>query len=205
MRKCTFFLIGLGFVFSICGAASSAEDAVEVRAPEPLKIGVINITKVFDEYQKKLDGRVELEKKRSEMQATLEKKEKEMRKLEQASDVLEGEEKLKKRAEFEEKKKDYRAYLKVNQPELQKKQCELWITVYNEIIDQIKRSAEDDGYDIILNMKDGPVSGERLEDIQLRVDIKKVLFHSSKVDLTDEIISVLNEKYKRVKESKEKR
>lgn len=204
MRRCVFFLVGLGLVFLTSGRVLWADDP-ERPQTQTLKIGVVNMAKVFSEYGKSRDGRVELEKQRSDMQAELDKKESELKKLEQELEVLNGEEKLKKNAEFQEKKKGYAAYFKVNNKELQRKQCDLWKSVYNEIIGEVKRSAEKEGYDLILKTDDGPISGNSLEQIQLRVDIKKVLFHSPKVDLTDRVINILNEKYKRLKESKEKR
>lgn len=209
MRRCAFFLIGLVFLTS--GAILWAEDPetkvetkVETKPRGTLKIGVINMTKVFSEYQKRADGRVELEKQRSEMQAEIKKKEKKLQKLEQELEILSGEERLKKQAEYKEKAASYKAYFKVNSGELHRRQCDLWKSIYNEIITEVKRSAEQEGYDIVLKIDDGPVSGSSLENIQLNVDIKKILFHSPKVDMTDGIINVLNEKYKRVKESKEK-
>lgn len=207
IRKAVFPFLGIGLAVCMAGGICMAEDPemIEtVETPKPLKIGVINLGKIFDDYKKKMDQQVKLEKQRSEMQSELDKKEKELKKLEQELEVLSGDEKLKKKGEFDEKRKGYTAYYTVNNKELQRKQAELWKSIYNEIIDEIKLAGGKEGYDIVLKVDDGPVSGNSLEEIQLRVDIKKVLFHSPKVDFTDGIINILNEKYKRVKESKEK-
>lgn len=204
MRRGVFFTVGLGIVFLMLGVASWAEDTEKVETPEPLKIGVVNLAKVFSEYQKRGDGRVKLMKEKKEKELELKKQEAKLKKLEQELEVLEGEEKLRKQAEHKEKRKSYQAYYEVNNTELLTRQCNLWKAIYNEIIDEVKRTAEREDYDIILKVDSDPVSGNSLEEIQLRVDIKKFLFHSPKVDLTDRIINVLNEKYKRAKASKEK-
>lgn len=202
MRKILSLSLVPGVMFLLAGPAATV-----VRAdgePSSLKIGTVDVTKVFAEYEKSRDGRVTLEKHRSEMQDGLDKREKALKKIEQELEVLEAEEKLKKKAEFDEKRKEYTAYYTVNNKELQRKQSELWKDAYNEIGREIRGFGEKNDYDLILKADNDPISGKGLDDIQLRVDIKKVLYHSPRIDLTDEIINILNEKYKRTKESKEK-
>ncbi len=197
MRAIIAVLAGLGIMLSpLCAHLPAAE-------VKTLKVGVVNLKRIFNDYKKKKDREVELQKERNELQSELDKKEKELKKLEKEMEILEGEEKLKKKEEFDEKRKDYTAFYSYNNKELQKKQVELWNTMFNEIVEEVEDFGEKGEYDLILKTDPDPIRGESLEEIQLRVDIKKVLFHSPKVDLTEPIIKALNDRYKKIKESKE--
>jgi Skp family chaperone for outer membrane proteins len=199
MRAITTVLVGLGLALSpLSGMLQAGEGS------KPLKIGIVNIKKVFDDYKKKMDREVALQKERNELQAELDKKEKELKKLEKEMEILEGDQKLKKKEEFDEKMKDYTAFFSYNNKKLQAKQVELWNTIHNEIVDEIDRFGKKHGYDLILKSDPDPIRGKSLEEIQLRADIKKVLYHSGKVDLTEPILKILNDQYKKLKESKEK-
>ncbi|MFC1671612.1 OmpH family outer membrane protein [Planctomycetota bacterium] len=198
MRMFMKVLVVLGLILSPLCRMLPAEDAKNT------KIGVVDLRKIFDNYKKKMDQEVELEKEKNELQSELDKKEKELKSLEKEMEILEGEEKLKKKSEFDDKRKEYTAFYSYNNKKLQKKQVDLWNDTYNEIIEEVKRFGEKGEYDLILKANNEPIRGKTLEEIQLRVDIKDVLLHSPKVDLTDAIIKTLNDRHKRLKESREK-
>lgn len=183
--------------------AEAEAEPEKISSGGSLKIAVIDLARAFNDYNKKKDQDVTLEKLRSQIQKQINERETSLQKLEQELEVLNGDEKLKKKAEFDDKKAEFTAFYRVNQKDLQDKQSELWKTIYSEIIDEVKRLSARDGYDVIFKVDENEVKGSNLEQILLRVDMMKILYHSPKVDLTDEILNLLNEKYKKVKDSKE--
>ena len=73
MRAIIVVLAGLGIILSpLCAHLPAAE----VKA---LKVGVVNLKRVFNDYKKKKDREVELQKERNELQSELDKKEKELK------------------------------------------------------------------------------------------------------------------------------
>ncbi len=170
-----------------------------------LRIGVVDVGKIFEGYRKKIDREVELEKERNELQAEVDRMEKQLKKFQQEMKIYKGEKLEKKKAEYEDKLREYRAFIKVNNSKLQEKQTRLWKEVYNEIFQEVRRYGENNGYDLILQAGGDEVGGRSVEEVQLRVDMKKVIFFAPTVDVTGKILDILNARYKKMKEKNEKK
>jgi len=177
---------------------------VKAQAEEgEMKIGVVDIVKVFDDYAKSDD----LEK---DLTEELEVFNNEMKFLKDGLDKLEAlieqlsadsELRVEKVSEYAMKKQAYQAKSKAEQKRLAIKQSKLLMELYGDIVGAVGEYAKAEEYTLVLKADSGSVRGESPDEVQLRIAIRPVLYYSSMHDLTDDIIKVLNENYEAEKEA----
>lgn len=159
-------LIGL-FVFSMSGPAISESQG---------KIGYIDLSRSFDEYQKTKDFDKRLEKKGDIKQGEREKLVQDIRKMREELELMNKDARDKKDADIEARVKSLQEFDQEAKTDLIKERDNMVKDILEEMNGVIKAYGEKQGYSIIVN--------------------DRVLLYGDKaMDLTDEIIKILNEGY----------
>jgi len=176
------------------------------------KLGTVNIVRVFDELEEKIDMNAELRQFNDKRGARLKELGERARDLTEKAKLLnpETEEAKKTAKSLEEAKSEFRSYRDTTDEHLHKKLFDFTRAIYNKIRDEVQAYAREGGYDLILRTRD-PEIGDvdetlpyrtRYLELNRRIEAQTVFFHRSSFDLTDAIIKRLNEKYLREKAEK---
>ena len=145
------------------------------------KIGYIDLSKSFDEYQKTKDFDKELEKKGDMKQGEREKLVQDVRKMREELELMNKSAREKKEADIEAKIKSLQEFDQEAKTDLTKERDNMVKDILKEMSDVIKEYGQKNGYSIILN--------DRV-----------LLYGDSGMELTNEIIKILNEKYNKLTE-----
>jgi len=143
------------------------------------KIGYIDLSRAFDEYQKTKDFDKELEAKGDMKQQEREKLVQDIRKMRGELELMNKNAREKKEADIESKIKYLQDFDQEAKADLTKDRDNMVKDILKEMSDVIKEYGEKNGYSIIVN--------DRV-----------LLYGDSGMELTNEIIKILNDKYKTV-------
>ena len=167
-RVLLFTLIGI-FILSISGTALAQSEG---------KIGFVDLSRAFDAYQKTKDFDKALEKKGDVKQKQREGLVKEIRKMREELELMNEKAKDKKEKDIDAKIKTLQEFDQDAKSELTKERDDMVRDILKEMNDVIRGYGEKNGYAIILN--------------------DRVLLYGQKtMDLTDDIIKLLNDNYKK--------
>ncbi|RKY70089.1 MAG: hypothetical protein DRQ24_09840 [Candidatus Latescibacterota bacterium] len=147
------------------------------------KYACINLEKVFNEYQKTKDEEEKLTAEGKQKQAEIDTRLKEIDKLKEEMDLLSDKEKEKKKKELDKKMEELRQFDRQARADLMKKRDTIIREILDEIDQGIKEYAKSKGYTIIFNSR-------------------ALLYKQDKLDITDEVINYLNNRYKKEKKKK---
>jgi outer membrane protein len=160
----------IAFIFLFLAAGN-------VFAESQGKIGYIDLSRSFDEYQKTKDFDKELENKGDMKQQEREKVVQEIRKMREELELMNKNAREKKEADIEAKIKSLQDFDQEAKTDLTKERDNMVKDILKEMSDVIKEYGEKNGYSIIVN--------DRV-----------LLYGNPEMDLTNEIIKILNDKYK---------
>jgi len=116
-----------------------------------MKMGYVNMRKVFFEYKKTQTFNKELEGKDAEVKKEIDKKTAEIRKLRDEIDLLSESAKAKKEPELRKKLEDLDAYRKDKIEGFIREKDEMFKEIREDILDVASRYAKKNGYDIIFD------------------------------------------------------
>ncbi len=140
------------------------------------KIGYIDLSMAFDEYQKTKDFDKELENKGDMKQKEREKVVQEIRKMREELELMNKNAREKKEIDVEAKIKSLQDFDQEAKLDLTKERDNMVKDILEEMSDVIKEYGEKNGYSIIINNR-------------------VLLYGDSGMDLTSGIIKILNDKY----------
>ena len=143
------------------------------------KIGYIDLSRSFDEYQKTKDFDKELEKKGDMKQGEREKLVQDIRKMREELELMNKSAREKKETDIEAKIKSLQEFDQEAKTDLTKERDNMVKDILKEMSDVIKEYGQKNGYSIILN--------DRV-----------LLYGDPGMELTNEIIKILNEKYNKL-------
>lgn len=162
----------VGMIFAVSNSVWAGE-----------KYGCINLEKVFNEYQKTKDEEGKLTAEGKQKQTEIDSRLKEIDKLKEEMDLLSNKEKEEKKKELDKKMEELRQFDRQARADLLKKRDTIIREILDEIDQGIQEYAESKGYTIIFNSR-------------------ALLYKQDKLDITDEVINYLNNKYKKEKKKK---
>jgi len=167
-------IIGLLIVLMVMMSFSSTCFA------EDLKIGYVDIFKVFNDYEKTKEYDQKLEVRKSAAEEKLEAKKETIEKLQNKLDLLKDSEKEKEEAKLEKEVNEYR-------------------DLEREIFTDIKKERDDKMKDIIKDINIIIKDYAQKNNFDLIVNANTVLYGSATMDITDQILKVSNKNYKKKK------
>ncbi len=169
---------------------------------EDIKIGIVDISKVFEKYNKRIDLDQKLKEQEKEFQDEINKKRKEMIDLDEETQLLElGSESRSENEELLEKRNvELEGYAKFAERQLLKKYKDFFENTYDEVVKKIEEIGKQENFDLIVKKEDPGVESGQISDLQFKIGITTVLYHSKSVDITSSIIESLNSAYSNKKE-----
>ena len=171
------------------GAASSASRG--------LKVGVVDLNNVFEKYEKRKTSDAQLKEQEKQYQKIINDKKKELVSLNEKIQLLDlGSESRKKDEEtFEKKNIELESYAKFAEKSLMKKYKDYFGSLYTEVCKEVEDIGKREQYDLIIKKEEPELQSGGISELQFKVGIKTVLYHSESVDITNQVIDNLNKKY----------
>ena len=194
--------------------AELRQQLAETRRSGGLKIGFVDIVRVFDELDQKIDMDAELRQREGRRETELRELAKHIRDLTEALKLLrEGSAEYKKNSqELEETKSEFRSRREATEDQLYNKLFDLTLTIYKKIRDEVRDVARESGYDLVLRVRDPDIANfdralrprHKYLELNRRIEYHDVFFHKPASDFSDVVIRRLNEKYQREKDERKK-
>jgi Skp family chaperone for outer membrane proteins len=201
--KCLFVrmpIICLAFALLASFAAINVNRAN--AEPGDIRIGIVDISKVFEKYNKRIDLDKELKGLETEFQDEINKKRKEMIDLDEETQLLDlGSESRSKNEELLERKNvELEGYAKFAERQLLKKYKDFFENTYGEVVKRVEEFGKQENFDLIVKKEAPELESGQISDLQFKIGIRTVLYHSKSIDITSNIIENLNDTYSKTKE-----
>jgi Skp family chaperone for outer membrane proteins len=170
--------------------------ATPAPAATPVKIGLVDMARVFKEYKKFEDMRATL---KAEMEVALaeakkiaanaEKVKEELKLLKQGSAEY-----IKRESDLAQLSSDFEAKRKVANLQYQRKEAEIFQNIYVDAVDVIKLYAEHFDYSMVMRFNSADLDKSNPTSVVNGLN-KLVIYHRPQDDITDAVIDYLNRKY----------
>ena len=168
---------------------------------EDFKIGIVDISSVFEKYQKRIDLDQELKEQEKGFQDEVNKKRKEIIDLDEETQLLDlgSESRSSNENLLERKNVELEGYAKFAERQLLKKYKNFFENIYQEVVKKVEEIGEQEGYDLIIKREESDLKSGAISDLQFKIGIRSVLYHSDSVDITLNVIDTLNASYSKEK------
>lgn len=175
--------------------------------PQPTgspRIGVINLTRMWEGYQKRLYLDSKLTRFRETKTQAMDEKRDEITQLAQRLDLLApGSTQREATAqELEGKQVEARTLAELSTKEVARRYFEYWDIVYNDIRAAVDKIAQQEGYDLVLKAVDVRSRTTSAQELQGKIEGMTVLYSAPHLDLTEKVLTVLNEEFARSAEGR---
>ena len=169
---------------------------------EDFKIGVVDIGGVFEKYQKRIDLDQKLKEREKEFQDEINKKRKELIDLDEETQLLDlgSESRGNNENLLERKTAELEGYAKFAERQLLKKYKSFFENIYQEVVLKVEEIGKQNNFDLIIKKEEPELKSGEISDLQFKIGIRTVLYHSESVNITLDIIDSLNASYSEEKE-----
>ncbi len=193
-RILTFFLCSIACIVTF---NSMPQDVIA----EELKIGVVDINEIFDNYDKRTDLDQQLKNTEAEFKKEIESKKKTMIDLNEETQLLDlGSESRNENMELLERKNvELEGYAKLAEKQLTKKYKDAFEKIYEEITKEVNSFGKERNYSVIIKKEKPNLASSQLSDLQFKIGIRTVLYNSSAIDITSNITERINARYQKEK------
>jgi len=192
---CAVFAWISAVVVLVPAASSGAADAAQDQAAP--RIAAINVAKVFANYKKTQDLDRDLRASREQKQQVADEKRNEVTKLRESIALLEigTEERKKKEEELWKKEVDLEAFRKVTERGLAERHRDTTEKLYGEIVKAIEDYCREQKLDLVVKVDDTPLTSQTVDELLFKINQRKFLYCSPKLDITDAVLNRLNKGY----------
>ncbi len=168
---------------------------------EDFKIGIVDISSVFEKYQKRIDLDQELKEQEKGFQDEVNKKRKEIIDLDEETQLLDlgSESRSSNENLMERKNVELEGYAKFAERQLLKKYKNFFENIYQEVVQKVEEIGKQESFDLIIKKEESDVKSGEISDLQFKIGIRTVLYHSDSVDITLDVIDALNSSYSKEK------
>ena len=184
-------------VFALLASLICTNINIANAEEEDFKIGIVDIGSVFEKYQKRIDLDQELKEQEKEFQDEVNKKRKEIIDLDEETQLLDlGSENRNNNENLMERKNvELEGYAKFAERQLLKKYKDFFENIYQEVVQKVEEIGEHEGFDLIIKKEEAELKSAQISDLQFKIGIRTVLYHSDSVDITLDVIDALNTSY----------
>lgn len=169
--------------------------------PPPLKVGTVDLSKVYDKWTKVKDFTDDLETQKRAQEAELEKMEKDIKEKITIRDTPGINPKLKISAQLDivqlQAKADY--MMKWWNEQVKRLLDEGIAKYFDEIQAEVAAYAKENGFTLVLKIETGPLSTADPSRSDEKIARRDILFADPGYDITEEVMARLEEKYKKEK------
>ena len=155
--------------------ARAADGAAAAQASAAMKVGFVDLARVFDGYARTKSSDAVLERQGKQKETELETRLGELRKLRQTLELLSADAREAKAREIEEKAEELQRFRNNTARELRRERDKVAKEIFSDIEAVLKEYAESHGYALI-------------------IDSRSLLFGQSAHDVTDELLTALNKR-----------
>ena len=175
------------------------------EAARPLRIGVVSLTRLWDGYQRRLFLDSKLIQFRQTKAQTLQEKKDEVDQLRQKIELLApgSTQRQEAEGELQQKQVEGRTLAELSAKEVARRYFEYWDLVYNDIRAAVQQVAQAQGYDLVFKTVESQSRTTSTRELQGKIEGRTVLYAAAELDLTEEVLTVLNENFARSGEAKE--
>lgn len=190
--------VALVVALMLAGAAAWAAHAgADKSAPHRPRMGVLDIGRVFQNYKKRATLQAEflrinesLAVQQQHYQSRVIKLKAEIEQFARGTtDRLSREEALGKA------QKELRSFVTVARKTMNEKSLTMTMEVYRDIMSETARYAEEKGFDLILKHQALSEELRSAPDLRLHIGQRAVLYHASRLDVSEAVLLRLNERY----------
>jgi outer membrane protein len=189
---------------ALAGWQMGTIQAQEKNSPLPTRAAVVDLVKLFNEYQRTKDINDRLTKQQQELQTTRKEK---VDRIDALKAELEN---------FHPDSKDYYdrqkellklsieldSFTKVTAEDIKREFRVLTADIYAEMLKAIEQVAKTDGYDMVFYLDKMDIQGDDFQTLLEKIRERKVLYAASQYDITDSVLSYINQSYKLKQEKK---
>jgi len=177
--------------------SASSMKAKDYGAGRGLRVGVVDLNSVFEKYEKRKILDAQLKEQEKQCQKVLSDKKKELVGLNEKIQLLDLGSDIRKKEEenFERKNMELESYAKFAEKILVKKFKDYFQGIYTEVCSEIENIGKREQYDLIIKTEEPELQGGGISELQYKVNIKMVLYHSDTVDITNQVVEALNKKH----------
>jgi len=179
-----------------------------------LRVGYVNIVRVFDELEQKIDMNTTLRQLEETRDKQLRGLATRIKDLTESTKLLrpDSAEYKKNTQQIEQAKSEFRSRRNATEDHLYNKLFDFTHSIYKKIRAEVQGYAREAGYDLVLRVRDPEIGTfdqalrprTRYVELNRRIEYRSVVFHRSAHDFTDAIIKRLNEKFLREKAEKKR-
>lgn len=171
---------------------------------ESIKVGVVDISRVFEKYEKRRDHDQELKNLEKKFQKEINEKRKEIINLDEETQLLDlgSESRRKNEVLLERKNVELEGYAKFAERRLLKRYKGFFEKIYDEVVKEVEIIGEKEKFDLVIKKEEPELKSGKISDLQFKIGIRTVLYHSKAVDITKKVIDSLNARYLKEKEKK---
>ncbi len=171
--------------------------------PPPIKLGTVDLSKVYDKWTKVKDFTDELEVQKKAQEAELDKMEKDIKEKITIRDTPGINPKLKISAQLDivqlQAKADY--MMKWWNDQVKKLLDEGIAKYFDEIQAEVAAYAKDNGFTLVLKTETGPLATADPSRSDEKIARRMILYSAPEYDITEEVLTRLEAKYKKEKEA----
>lgn len=200
--KLTFFRMPIiCLAFALIASLTYTNINLANAEAEDFKIGIVDISRVFEKYQKRIDLDQKLKEQEKGFQDEINKKRKEIIDLDEETQLLDlGSESRNNNENLMERKNvELEGYAKFAERQLLKKYKNFFENIYEEVVQKVEEIGKQEGYDLIIKKEESDLKSGQISDLQFKIGIRTVLYHSDSVDITLDVIENLNASYSKEK------
>jgi outer membrane protein len=189
-------MAGAAAVLVISALAPAAEEK-----PRALKVGVVDVDRVFRDYKRNDDESKRLEEKYKARFEELAKKEESLREDERRLAVDAGEtpnlDQLKRRQELQYRRAELGVEERRMRAERSAERVKALNSLWSDVLNAAARYGKDKGYDLLIKQQIDPETPKAAEDFARGVASRTVLFQVPNMDCTADLLKALNAEYDR--------
>jgi len=100
---------------------------------------------------------------------------------------------------MERKNVELEGYAKFAERQLLKKYKDFFENIYQEVVHKVEEIGEQEAFDIIIKKEEADLKSAKVSDLQFKIGIRTVLYHSDSVDITLGVVEALNASYSKEK------
>ncbi|HBN74605.1 MAG TPA: outer membrane chaperone Skp [Planctomycetaceae bacterium] len=199
VKRLTLLTLCLGFIVSLTANVSTTQ-AQQPGADQPKRnVGLIDMATLFKDYRKFSDMRDQL---RNDIKASDEKAKSMSEQLQALQKTLkdgtytEGTPEYQKlESQLISQSTQFEAFRKTQQRDFLRRESKIYKDVYMEVVAAVGQYASYYNYDVIIRFsRDGVDETDNAQELIQNMN-RQVIWHNSKIDITDAVLKYLNQKY----------
>jgi len=188
----------LGLIAALSLLAGPAAGLASAQSEQSTRIAIVDIQQVFNSLEEKTAIEADLRTRTQELQEKEEQRQKELQQLQSDLEILAKDSPAykQKMEQLEMGAIELQAWRQFETKKLNRERALQIERLYNETLETIGSVAEENGYDLVLYQEQKPdFSGVKPEQIGGAIASRKVLWASDALELTEQVITRMNNEY----------